>query len=196
MAPLRDQPVFGADRQASVSMPARRAAEFLAVRVLLRRLLADTIGAAAAISPLAARPGGQPYLVARPEIGVSLSHSKGWVAAAVCPEGSVGVDVQVPIRVANGLIRRCCGGSALSLLPQSARDLEFSWIWSVQEACVKATGAGIAGRPWNVPVNIGQRRGRWGEVTWCALRDEWPVPVSCAQLRSPVAQGRAAGPAT
>jgi len=126
-------------------------------------------------------------MIDRPEIGVSLSHSNGWVAAAVCPDGPVGIDVQTPFQPSGGLIRRCCSQSArsaLAALPARTRDLEFAWIWTAQEACVKATGQGLAGRPWNVPVDVAQRHGQWNDVIWQALRDDWPVPISCARAAS------------
>jgi 4'-phosphopantetheinyl transferase len=98
--------------------------------------------------------------------------------SAVVSAGPVSrVDVQVPFPVRDAMIRRCCGEPA-RLGP--LRDLEFAWIWSVQEACVKATGAGISGRPWTVPVQVGQTVGRWESLRWRAFRDGWPVPVSCA----------------
>jgi 4'-phosphopantetheinyl transferase len=65
-------------------------------------------------------------------------------------------------------------------MPAPQRDLEFAWIWTAQEACVKATGQGLAGRPWTVPVEVGQRAGTWHGVRWLSLRDRFGTPVSCA----------------
>jgi 4'-phosphopantetheinyl transferase len=183
IAALRDEAAHPADLEAARGLPATLRSERLAARALLRWLVAEVAGTGAAASPLRARGGGQPYLAERPDLAVSVSHTEGWVAAAVRPGGAVGIDAQHPVRVGEGLLRRCCTASArtaLSGLPDAARDVEFAWIWAVQEACVKATGAGVAGRPWTIPVEVGQREGRWRTVRWRALRGLWPIPVGCA----------------
>jgi 4'-phosphopantetheinyl transferase len=159
-----------------------RARERTATRVLLRRLLTEVCGPDTADTPLAARRTGQPYLPERPDVTVSLSHSGEWAAAAIGVGPSVGVDVQVPQPAAR-LVRRCCrppDREMLAGMPAPRRDLEFAWLWTAQEACVKATGAGLAGLPWTIPVEIGQRAGRWQGVRWLSLRDRCHIPVSCA----------------
>ncbi len=86
---------------------------------------------------------------------MSLSHSAGWVAAAVGRGRDVGVDVQVPAPVGDRLLRLCClpgDADALAALPEDARRLGFARVFAVQEACVKALGEGLSGRPWTVPV--------------------------------------------
>ncbi|MFJ7063876.1 4'-phosphopantetheinyl transferase family protein [Streptomyces sp. NPDC101115] len=133
--------------------------------------------------PVAARPGGRPYLPDRPDLGVSLSHSSGWVAAAVGRNRDVGVDVQVPAAVGRRLLRFCCSpadADALAAMAEDRRRREFAWIFTAQEACVKAVGAGFSARPWTVPVAVGQRAGTWRRVRWHAPRDRQPVPVACA----------------
>jgi len=183
IAALRWEP-HACDLREASRLPPWLVTERLAARILLRRLAGEVVGGEAAASPLAARAEGQPYLVTRPDVGISLSHTDGWVAAAVRPGGAVGIDAQVPVPVEDRLLRRCCSPSALAelgWLPGPVRELEFAWIWSVQEACVKATGAGVKGRPWTIRVEVGQRGGRWRGVRWRALRDAWPIPVSCAQ---------------
>jgi 4'-phosphopantetheinyl transferase len=183
VATMRTEPPLAADMRSAARLTPWRIPEHLAVRTLLRRLLGEVADASVAGSPLAARPSGQPFLAERPEIGVSLSHTDGWVAAAVHLCGAVGVDVQAPVSPGERLAQRCCTPSArqaLSRLPKPDRDTEFAWIWSVQEACVKAAGLGVAGLPWTISVEVGQRTGRWRDVRWRALRHSWPVPVSCA----------------
>ncbi|PZG02565.1 4-phosphopantetheinyl transferase [Micromonospora deserti] len=166
--------------------PAQRGAwsvERLAARALLRMLLVEELGPAAGDTPLAAYPTGQPYLPDWPRIGVSLSHDAGTVAAALGLGVPVGVDVQTPVPAPPALLRRCCAPpvqAALDRLPAAVRDREFAWIWSVQEACVKATGAGLAGAPWTVPVPYRRRAGRWRDLRWRSLRGRSRVPVSVA----------------
>ncbi len=164
--------------------PIGAAHEHAAALALARNLLHEIGGAGLAGSTIAARRGGQPFLPARPDIGISLSHSGDWAAAAVGVGIAVGVDVQVPQPTSPGLLRRCCRPAerdALARMSADRRDLEFAWLWTAQEACVKATGAGLGGLPWTIPVHIGQVAGDWQGVRWQALRD-FPLPVSCAYV--------------
>jgi 4'-phosphopantetheinyl transferase len=180
------------DAHMTRDVPAWRAAESRAARALLRWLLAGEVSVDAAAAPIAARWSGQPYLVGRPELGISLSHGHGHVAAAIGIGLAVGVDVQAPVPVSAGVLGRCCLPEVrdeLSALPDAVRDLEFAWIWTVQEACVKAAGTGLAGRPWSIPVERGQREGEWLGHRWRSLRDDSAVPLSVAHARP-----RAGGP--
>ncbi|KAA2255361.1 4'-phosphopantetheinyl transferase superfamily protein [Solihabitans fulvus] len=177
-----------ADTEAARLLPAWRAAEYLAARALLRRLLAEVAGPAAAVLPIAADEAGRPHLPDRPDLTISLSHEGDWVAAAVGLGVDVGVDVQPPQPASEGLRRRCCtprARRALAELPAADRDREFAWIWTVQEACVKADGTGVAGLPWTVPVEVGQRAGVWGDYRWRRLPDSIGVPASFAYRGSP-----------
>nr|BFE50203.1 hypothetical protein GCM10017745_36300 [Saccharothrix mutabilis subsp. capreolus] len=121
------------------------ASEGLAARGMLARLL-GVVEPSAALLPVSSRESGQPFLEGRPELSVSLSHDGGWVAAAVGIGVDVGVDVQPPLPVSHGMLRRCCTSTAFAALSSlSTVDGEFAWMWSVQEACVKAEGTGSAG---------------------------------------------------
>lgn len=154
--------------------------ERTAARQLLRSLLVE-VAPDAAGSPLVADRSGRPFLAGHRDVGVSLSHDGGWVAAAVGP--GVGVDLQVPVPVSDSMVNRCCLPAdrlRLAALPAPERDREFAWLWTVQEACVKAAGTGLAGSPWSIPVRIGMAAGRWREFRWLSLRNLATVPVSCA----------------
>ena len=175
-------PVAAPDRAAAADLPPWRALEYTAARTLLRALLRE-VGEDLRGGPVAARPGGRPYLPDRPDLGVSLSHSSGWVAAAVGGNRDVGVDVQTPSPVGDRMLRFCCSpedADALSALPEAGRRREFAWIFTVQEACVKAAGTGFSGRPWSVPVALGRQTGTWQRVHWSAPRARQPVPTGCA----------------
>ncbi|MEU3480153.1 4'-phosphopantetheinyl transferase family protein [Streptomyces sp. NPDC033754] len=175
-------PVAAPDRAAAAALPPWRAAEYTAARTLLRALLRET-GEDLRGGPVAARPGGRPYLPDRPDLGVSLSHSSGWVAAAVGTGRDVGIDVQTPSPVAARLLRLCCSpedAETLTALPEADRRREFAWIFTVQEACVKALGTGLSGRPWTVPVPLGRPSGTWHHLHWTAPRTAQPVPTGCA----------------
>ncbi len=174
------------DRLRAVGMPAWRQREYLAGRTLLRRLLTEVAGDAAA-GPIEARSSGQPYLPGRPGLGISLSHTHDLVAAAVGVGCAVGVDVEAAAPVSRAMLRRCCTPEALAVLdslPRAAADVEFAWLWTAKEACVKAAGTGLAGAPWLIPVPPGERSGRWGSVRWHSLRDRSTTPVTCAYAQS------------
>jgi 4'-phosphopantetheinyl transferase len=174
------------DRSRAATLPPWRAAEYLAARGLLRTLLTTVAGSRAARGTIAALPSGQPYLPGEARIGISLAHSGDVVAAAVAVGGRAGVDVQQPEPASEAVLRRCCTPAALSILhtfPPERRTAEFAWIWSVQEACVKAAGTGLAGRPWAIPVEPGQDSGEWNGYSWRTLRAHSTVPLACAYAR-------------
>ncbi|WP_405782625.1 4'-phosphopantetheinyl transferase family protein [Streptomyces sp. NBC_00859] len=170
------------DLRAAARLPEWRTVEFLAGRGLLRELLA-------AVHPVAAGAGvtadtrGKPGLAGLPDVGVSVSHSGGSVAAGVAVGRAVGVDLQHPAGcVPASLARRILHGHAdrvAALSPERTAE-EVAWVWTVQEACVKASGAGLAGRPWAIEVRPGSRSGRWGAYRWISLRDRSRTPFSCA----------------
>ncbi|MGW4210847.1 4'-phosphopantetheinyl transferase family protein [Lentzea sp. NPDC004789] len=136
-------------------------------RGLLRRLLGVDV-------VIAAEPGGRPYLPERPHVGISLSHSGELVAAAVGYGRAVGVDVEETVEFDPAMARRC-GAPELVSLPADRRARELTRIWTVQEACVKALGLGLRGRPWTVPVE----RGGWRGLRWISGQGRG-FAVSCA----------------
>lgn len=160
-----------------------------AARELLRGLLTSVAEQRTAVGRLEKNLLGRPYLPDSPSVGVSISHSPPYAAAAVSLSHSeVGIDVQVPVAVTERFVRRCCsaGASYLMSLKPAERDLETAWIWSVQEACAKASGLGLAVRPWTIEVPVQPRSGRWGDYQWLSLRGISDVPLSIACRRSEV----------
>ncbi|MEU1010746.1 4'-phosphopantetheinyl transferase superfamily protein [Streptomyces sp. NPDC005890] len=171
-----------ADRTAADGLPPARAAERLAGRAALRELLRLT-RPELADAPVVTDPRGKPWLAGHPEAGISVSHDGGTVAAALALRGPVGVDVQhAPLAAAPGMVRRCLGRHAPSLdrLRPAQRARELAWVWSAQEACVKAAGSGLSGRPWTIDVPAGRTRGRWREYRWVSFRGQSDTPLSCA----------------
>ncbi|MEH0935375.1 4'-phosphopantetheinyl transferase family protein [Micromonospora psammae] len=171
-----------AERRRHRSMAPARAAEFARGRALVRCLVGAALGLPPQRVPLRRRPGGALGLTGTPA-GVSLSHSRRYTAAAYWPAGRVGVDVEeAPARLDPALVRRCCGERSVLLerQPAARRAALFARIWTVQEACVKATGAGLAGAPWRIPVDPTAASGRWIEINWYALGDITPVGLAVA----------------
>jgi 4'-phosphopantetheinyl transferase len=184
---LGDPPVHAGDLAEAGTRPRWRRGEFLAGRHLLRRLLRRVRPGLAAL-PVRTDPAGKPRLDpgGAPDLalpGITISHDEDRIAAAVCAHGDVGVDVQLPPeRLTDSAVRRCLGPHApeVTALPRARRAKEFAWVWTVQEACVKAAGTGMAGRPWSIDVPPGATSGRWGGFAWLSLRARSQVPLSCA----------------
>jgi 4'-phosphopantetheinyl transferase len=125
---------------------------------------------------------GAPFIVNRPEIHVSISHDGSWATAAVSRGRPVGIDVQIPVPGSGlRLARRCAGphASELTAMPPTERDRELAWIWTAQEACVKARRTGLAAHPWSIPIRPHQVRGIYRGLSWTRL-DLSPAPISCA----------------
>lgn len=163
--------------------------EFLAGRSLLRRLLRH-VQPELSESLVETGSRGEPLLPNSSEHGVSISHDHVWVAAAFTTRGRVGVDIQTPPAQVSELFLRRCGLTGISALPGPLRAREAAWAWTAREACGKALGVGLAGRPWEFDLPPGGREGRWKECAWVSLRGESEVPLSCAVSRVPSDQGR------
>jgi 4'-phosphopantetheinyl transferase len=177
--PARPHP---SDAMLAETMAGWRAREFLAARGLLRDLLAE-IEPAASGANVVLGTNGQPGMAGWPELGVSVSHDGGSVAACVGLGRSVGVDVQrPPDRLNEAMVRRClrCHAESLSSLQVAERALEFAWVWTAQEACVKAEGTGLAGCPWTIDVPPRHTTGSWRGFRWRSLRELSEIPLSCA----------------
>ncbi|MEU0163152.1 4'-phosphopantetheinyl transferase superfamily protein [Streptomyces sp. NPDC006261] len=175
---------------ASRTMPPWRAREHLAGRALARTLLSKSLGLPSH-TPLRSRTGGPPCVPGHPRLSVSISHSGDTVAAAVAHQ-PVGIDIQAPSPPSEGLLRRCCSPSAaaaLRRLPPEERALHFAYLWTAQEACVKALGTGLAGAPWRIDVAPGAREGRWRRLTWRHLTDIGSPLPTCLAYGRPVAEG-------
>ncbi|MGW1376001.1 4'-phosphopantetheinyl transferase family protein [Streptomyces sp. NPDC002446] len=170
------------DLRRAAAMPGWRAQEFLTGRALLRQLLAAVRPALAGADIVADRRG-KPWLRGHPGIGISVSHSDGALAAGVAVGRALGVDLQRPgARVSASFARRLLGAHAerIAGLPPARAAEEVAWVWTAQEACVKATGTGLAGRPWTIGIPPGARSGRWRDHRWIALREHSTTPLSCA----------------
>ncbi|MBE7324169.1 hypothetical protein IEQ44_05850 [Nocardioides sp. Y6] len=128
-----DQLHFEADRRS-----------FVAARALTRLLLVVHDGLPLTEGALRApdvrqrcgrceRPHGRPYVVGRADLGLSWSHKRDVVAAAV-GRGPVGVDVEHVAGVPPPLVGRTPRHAA----PATAHDPTTEWLsWTRAEACVK-----------------------------------------------------------
>ena len=108
-----------------------------------RRLLADLLGETVDVEHDA---HGAPYLPARPDLHISLSHCRTAVAVAVSGEGPVGIDVECRRKVSPSLMQRVCTPEELDVIQRSADStMEFLRFWTRKEAVLKCRGTGIKG---------------------------------------------------
>lgn len=122
--------------------------EYVASRWLQRKVLARYTGSAAEQVTLLRSPQGKPYLP-QGDIHFSLSHSGHWALLAIAKTELIGVDIE-EIKVVRDLL-----GIAesyyhpdefayLQTLDEAAQRDSFYRFWTLKEAFLKATGAGIS----------------------------------------------------
>lgn len=118
---------------------------------------------------------GRPSIKEAPELAVSLSHSRGYVAACA-GSGPLGIDVEVVSRGADltPIVRALAPGEAA--LVQAAPDpgLSFLDLWVRKEALIKA---GQATLDTLDEIDLSGDPTRWGDLHIAAWRDERGVMV-------------------
>ncbi|GAA0467677.1 hypothetical protein Ade02nite_88470 [Paractinoplanes deccanensis] len=154
------------ERQRAARYDGHRRAEFVAGRVLARRLLAAELGCAPADVPLTVAPAGRPGVAGDP-VTFSVAHAAGLVAVAVSADGAVGIDLESADRPPAAVAWSCSPDERrwLAALPRADRRAGFMRLWTRKEACVKATGAGINRRLADVHCGTGTA-GIWRDVSW------------------------------
>lgn len=127
--------------------PGRRQ-EYLVSRALLRQQLAERLQQPTANLQFCNGPHGKPRLH---DDGwqFNLSHSGDWLVLALCPQGPLGVDIELGKRRHHPLplARRFYAQSEyewLCTLSAQEQERAFYRLWSRKEAVLKAHGGGIA----------------------------------------------------
>jgi 4'-phosphopantetheinyl transferase len=127
----------------------RRTAEARDTTVLARGLVRAMLdqGSGAEGWELDADDRGKP-LVFSPRLGigraVSMSHTRGWVAAAIAESGDIGVDVERHKERDVAALAGYAFGPAERAEAAAAGTAGFYRIWTLREAIAKATGEGLA----------------------------------------------------
>lgn len=80
------------ERADAIAKPLRRR-QFIAGRLLLRRMLVQALGGRSGDFELDATAGAPPRMWSRPGLHLSVSHSREWVAAAIA-DRPVGIDIE------------------------------------------------------------------------------------------------------
>ena len=118
--------------------------------VPLTRLLARYVGCAPEEVEIARREHGKPYLRAPDGPRFSVTHSGLRAFVAVALDREVGVDLEEigPRPRAEDMARRWFSERErrhVDVHPPAERLAAFHRVWTVKEACVKASGVGLSG---------------------------------------------------
>ncbi len=109
----------------------KKSDEALAARFVLRELVLEYTGEDMT-EKISNDDKGRPFIEGRPDIFISLSHSKGAVAAAV-GERAVGIDIEYIRPVSEKIKARVCKNAL-------ENDNEFFRVWTIKESYLKASG--------------------------------------------------------
>lgn len=155
---------------------------------LMLELVAQALGGDRGPVELTRGEHERPF-IARPEgtrLDVNMSHSGGFVAAALCAGGfRVGVDVERERKVYPGVAERCFGPEELAWLgPESSAHYRprFFQLWTLKESLVKARGDGISSDLKAIRFEVGDAgigvfvRGeppRWRSITFRPAPQLW-----------------------
>ncbi|MCB5181973.1 4'-phosphopantetheinyl transferase family protein [Streptomyces antimicrobicus] len=149
-ADLRGVPHLSAAEQGVVrALPAWRQAEWLAGRLLAKRLVGVAVGAPVEEVEVLPREDGSPRVLvggrALPSVHVSVSHTAGHVAAAVAP-GPVGVDLceTASAAVVRRVAHRVFSAAEVALAGPDRAD-GLAGAWALKEAAVKADRSTVFG---------------------------------------------------
>jgi phosphopantetheinyl transferase len=131
-------------QKAETLASARRRAEYVCARGLLRHLLQEATGLPADSHVLSTTDTGKPICSGGP--GVSISHAKGTVACAVALTGDVGIDIEFTHanRDTRRLAKQYFSTVENNWLDQQQED-SFYMLWVLKEAYLKILGSGLAG---------------------------------------------------
>ncbi|MFJ8013678.1 4'-phosphopantetheinyl transferase family protein [Streptomyces sp. NPDC096339] len=148
-APWPSPGLSPAERRVVRALPAWRRAEWLAGRLLAKRLVGGALAAPEREVEILPRDDGSPYAVVGgspvPALNVSISHTARHVAAALAPE-PVGVDLceagsaDAVRRVADHVF----SPAELALIGTDRADA-LAGAWALKEAAVKADRSGVFG---------------------------------------------------
>jgi 4'-phosphopantetheinyl transferase len=156
----------------------------------LRLILARSLGSEPQEVPLTTDDRGKPF-VAGSDFNFSMTRSGSLALVALCADAEVGIDVEEvrPVPEALSIADAYFERREFELLfkaPSSQLDRRFLELWTVKEASVKATGAGLAGGLRSTPpgVEVGPLRVGPRHVAALAVRGARPI-IS----RAPAAEG-------
>jgi 4'-phosphopantetheinyl transferase len=124
---------------------------YIVAHWLLRTALASVGGRPATEWRFVVEKLGKPRIdpvAGLPELQFNLSHTRGFVACAVCVGAEIGIDVETlaPERAGLDIAKRFFSLSEVRILQGTAPDQQpavFFRLWTLKEAFIKATGEGL-----------------------------------------------------
>ena len=106
---------------------------------------------------------GKPFLPDCP-LFISLSHSKGWAAAAVS-DSPVGIDLQEIRQLSDRLLQRCYSSDERKWIAEGNAAERATRLWTMKEAFGKLQGTGILlDRQFTADVVNGRLAVRYGDI--------------------------------
>ena len=143
---------------------AKARAQFIITRAVLRQLLANYLGIAPRALAFTAGPRGKPALSPdwqQRRVEFNVSHAADYALLALGLGHRLGVDIESVARQVDhrALANRFFSAqeqAALKKLPEEAACAAFYRVWSRKEACLKATGQGLAGGLSGFSVPLGE----------------------------------------
>ena len=98
---------------------------------------------------------GKPFLVERPDIQFSISHTKDAIAVALS-RYPIGIDIEQIRYQSEALVRKTMNEQEQRRIAESANpDAEFTALWTQKEAVLKLRGTGIVDELHEVLADIG-----------------------------------------
>ena len=104
-------------------------------------LLTKVLGINGVAPNLTYGENGKPYLADDPDTYFSITHSDKWVFLAVA-DGEIGIDAQAPRKVCPRLAARSTTPEELAWVKEDTEP-HFTRLWTMKEAYLKYTGAGL-----------------------------------------------------
>jgi phosphopantetheinyl transferase len=174
-------------RRHSEIQTGRGATAFLITRAVLRTVLGHLLDRPGAQVEIVTSERGKPSLVEKtdPPLHFNTSHSRTQALVALSRVGEIGVDVEDIGRVDERVVRRSLSNEEyerLVVMNSEDRTTAFFRLWTVKEACAKATGVGIGIGMRKVAATL-EGSGRWGEFLWESI-DSGPHVAAAVAVRS------------
>ena len=144
---------------------AKARAQFIITRAVLRQLLANYLGIAPRALAFTAGPRGKPAIGGpdwqQKRIEFNVSHAADYALLALGLDHRLGVDIEsverrVDYRALANRFFSAAEQEAFNTLPAGAACAAFYRVWSRKEACLKATGQGLAGGLAGFSVPLGE----------------------------------------
>lgn len=172
----------------------RGATAFLISRAVLRAVLEQLLQRPGKGVEFVVSDRGKPSLAEEiaPPLYFNTSHSRTHALVALSRLGDLGVDVEDVGPVDDRVVQRSLSSDELQkleLLDPADRERAFFRLWTIKEACAKATGVGIGIGMRKVPATLDDS-GRWTEFMWQVL-DLGPQAAAAVAVRTDTAAGAA-----